>query len=192
MTDIPPHEVRFQKHAVNLTRIVGDIAADVNKRLTKEKGKKIVIVDDNVVNFVAGFIDRMEPEKLLVNFIEKSYKYWDNILNKEDSFFEKNSLEVFGDLPETEIKKFQTLFNLRYSSGERYMCKEDQESIWSHFEAFIKTAIKFIHDKRGPYLELNNETGDKVPKYRNEYMKNITIKPYAIRLQMKLKFESCT
>lgn len=189
MSDIPPHEVRFQKHAVNLTRIVGDIANDINSKLTKETGRKMVIVDDNVVNFVAGFIDRMEPEKLLVNFIEKSYKYWDNILKKEESFFDKNALEVFGDLPESEIKKFQSLFNIRDSTGNRYMCNEDQDSIWSHFEAFIKTAIKFIHDKRGPCVEFNRETNEKIAKYKNVYMKHIEIKPYAIRLGMKLGFE---
>jgi len=111
-----------------------------------EKGYKIV--HPNLIQIAGGFLTTLDKEKLMINFLTRSYAYWDIMYSRNDDFFFDNASEVFKDLPEKHVQAFQVLHTAKDNNGNLIIPYEDRSSIWDYIHSQVKVSLKYLYDKR--------------------------------------------
>lgn len=126
----------------------------------EETIKKISVYSEiiNVLN------DNDELDKLILKFINGSYLYWTEILDRSENFFIDNFDKIFKDLDERSIHQLKKLFR------EDKLKDEDKDIIWEYLKILITISAKYVHNKRGPKIDNDKKS------YSREFMKDIKIK----------------
>jgi hypothetical protein len=142
-------------------------------------------INPQLIGVASKYLDTFDKQKLMNIFIEHSYKHWDKIKNREDSFFLEHAKEIFQYVPGSEhIESFKILYTAVDENGNRIIPQSDIDAIFSFFDSCIKICIKHIHKERNPYLK--KENGQLIPHYTNKYCTNIRVVHYAKLFNLKL------
>lgn len=154
-------EYRFHTNTIDLIKFFRSILEEL-------KANEIQIpLEPKTVDAGIVMVEMMEPNLVIDYFIQYSYPYWDNILEKDKSFFIEHSDTIFNGLPEDKIKQIENLF------VEDQISEENLKGLWKFSESLVKIAIKHIHKRRGPI----NVEG--VIKYKENYFPIVKIKDTA-------------
>ncbi len=119
--------------------LIKDIVADLHSRNKTD-------IHPNLIDIANSLLQAFEPERLVDNFIEKSYEHWDEIASHSHKFFVNNAADVFYGLPEKYIESFRELFR------GKHVVEEDLSDLWIHFTSMVKISIHYIHESREPKL----------------------------------------
>ena len=173
MTENRPE--RFYKNVEILMEFMERIITKLHK-----EGKTKVVPE--IVDVVKIILSPLSKESILTTFINKSYKYWDQIYDKKEEFITKNAFDVFVDIPKEYIVKFVEMF-----STPGLVEEKDRVTIQRHFESFVRISINYVHQWQEPILIDDQMTYRKQWKINDE---PIDLKYHALKRNMKLLFPS--
>lgn len=176
--NIPPEEDRFKGNISGLVEFIHELISQC-----ADDGK--TEIDPSVIHLAAGFVDSYDSDVLIKHFIERSYKYWTNILDREEKFFRENCADVFVDLPMKEVNAFSDLFK---TEGDPIICQDDKDCIWEYFDSFIKISIKYVHRERGPKMRDLGKGKGPQRVYSKNVFATVDLRPYVKRLSVQLEW----
>ncbi|PCJ28997.1 MAG: hypothetical protein COA94_02950 [Rickettsiales bacterium] len=166
-----PHVDRFKKNVHDMVDLIGDII-----ELSEQGNKR----NNKITLNVAGlFIKSYDKEKLIDHFILESYKHWETIHKRDETFFLKNAISVFGKLPEDNVNTFKKLFE---ADGD--ISDEDKGAIWDFFISLVKICIKYIHSVRLPKTVLVG--GEERNVYSNKKYSSVNLFSFSTLYDIKL------
>lgn len=115
----------------------------------------IGIIMDNLnksgkTNLTSGMVDVLknyllsqDKDYTVKSFIENSYKYWDNIKNKDEKTMLMNSEAILGEHANNpEFASVKLIFTSEIDS-------EAKESIWRCIHALVTLSVKYVYTERG-------------------------------------------
>lgn len=181
MGDIIPEEERFIKNAI----IMAQALYEGIRRLNNAGYKSI---DPNIINVVTTIISSFDKHYLIQCFIKNSHeKCWDNIKQRNETFFIENSNEIFKFLSVDKLNLFKDLFKAKDSKGNNIISDSLKNQMWNIFDAMIKISIKYIHKNRGPYSYINSN-GEIINGYNKSFFDNVDITKHAKVWNVNLEF----
>ena len=169
----PPHEERFKAVMGGFVNVLHGFFQNLHSR-------KITKIQPNTILLAQGFVEGYNSVSVLENYINYSQEYWPKIAAKDESFMIENCHQIFRDLPSSNpdelIETFKTLYTSRifidngeeivinvddprYSQGHDVLTSNEKEALWSFFMAMTKISIKYIHDKREPFVKSKEVDG---------------------------------
>ena len=136
-----------------------------NSQSIKEHIDKLCNLGVNIINYIKqkGFDTPLDPSllrlasiglnfissaKITNTFIGRSYKYWDKIQKKDETFLIENCDVLFNGLDQESIKNFSNIFAAKQSDGTSVLPIETKESIWELLKAIVCNCIRHIHKIR--------------------------------------------
>lgn len=158
--DNPPEE-RFKNNLNHLGELLIDLITEANTR-------GFNAIDSNMARMGVGMIQCINNHTLIRGFIEKSHKFWDNMLDKENEseeqalnrkqqFLLNHSTIIFSELPLDSVNSVKGLFTATDSEGEPLISIEDKEDIWAFFRALVKCSINYYNENEGAQLLLSRK-----------------------------------
>ncbi len=176
----PSPKIRFHENIVDLTSLMHELIS-----ICYDAGK--TNINPALVLFAGGLLDSYDKKKMIENFIEYSYDYWEIIHKKNEIFFIENCKDVFKDLPVNHVDAFSVLFQSTNIGGLPIIIDEDKNAIWDYFYSLIKICIKYIHLQRGPQIIFHDGKHKKV--YNKKVFSNINrLQYYADKFKIKLNW----
>lgn len=145
----------------------------VNKKLDNDPMRVVY------VNGASIFLMNYNEKKLSDKIVDKTNKYWDYIIDKNEEFFIKKADDIFGEIP-VKVDLFSDLF------AKDVLNDKQKDKLWSLFEELIPLCCVYIHEMRIP---IKKEVNDKlVGTYNQSYRNDIKIKEYVQKYGIKLRF----
>jgi hypothetical protein len=175
MSEQPSHVDRFFGNMLEISNFIYDLIFRLNV-----KGYKVV--NPQIVKIGAELLKGYNKVDLLENFIKYSEKFWTEIKSKNEEFINNNVALIFSNLPAEHVKAFQEIFSTKDTSGNLVVDSIDRETLWKFFHSYVKIAIKYIHDRRGPYSR------EEVCRYSTKYLPDIDLQKHALLWNVKLFF----
>ena len=153
-----------------------------------EKGDKkgCPTINITILTLTGNSILSKNPDQLIRSFIDRSHKYWDKILEKNEDFFNQNLGTIFGELPAESTKAFAKLATAKDAAGQPIISPEDKKSIWEFLHSLAKISIRYIHEKRIPDVIVKN--GQKQAVYRKTFKPEIPLQKHAQTWGIQLVF----
>ena len=172
----PPHEERFKSVMEGLTKVLYGYFQNLYSR-------NITTIQPNTILLAQGFVEAYDAVAVLENYVNYSHDYWSKIAEKDESFMVENCHQIFRDLPSSNpdelIGTFKTLYTSRifidkskndeeivvnvgdprYDQGHDVLTVNEKDALWSFFTAMTKISIKYIHDKREPFVKSKEVDG---------------------------------
>ncbi len=171
---------RFHENISDFSEIIADILKECD-----DKG--CTIVNPILAQIGATVVKNYDKYKVVERFIDYSEKYWPQIKERNEGFFDEHVGEVFQDLPMGDVNSFKKLLEAKDNEGKFIVTTEDRNGIWDYFDSFVKIAISFVHEKREPDIKF--EKGKKSALYRKNYRPIFTIEKHAFNWEVKLIFK---
>ncbi len=134
-------------------------------------------INPTLVAIVSKFLKQYNHDDLIKNFIKQTSKYWLEIKNRKESFFEENGFQIFHDFPPNQVDAFKLLFQARNEQGKPYINDDDKDAVWNYLISLVKISIKYIHEGRGARMVMKD--GKPSPAYTREFLHQINIQKYA-------------
>lgn len=159
---IPPTPIRFR---ITMVGLIGFSHELVARCFSMGKTQ----INPMLISFAESFLNNIDPELLITNFVKYSYSHWNMIKEKNERFFIEHSSDIFKDLNNPMIVNlFKDLFLSRDNNGNMIINAEERENIWSHFQALVKISIHHIHENRIPSWKDTNGVNTKI--YTKSYL----------------------
>lgn len=161
------HVNRFHANIIALSDLIYDIVLDASKRGYET-------VSPTLVSLGRMALETFDRKWTIDGFIQHGHEHWDNIRNRNESFFEENAGNIFNGLPMNNVDAFKKLFTLKDEAGNFVVPQEDRESVWKFIECMIIICIKYVHEMREPFTR-KGEDG-KIRKFyaRGNFFEEIT------------------
>ena len=155
---VPP-----SKRFVDTIDVIIEIITECADRLNPYSSEKIDIV---TLNLIRTGIKIMDSNIIINNFISNSYKYWDQIKQRDKNFFIDNAIDIFGHLSDGEAKKhidgLKNIFTCKDNQDKLVIDGDTIDSIWEGFQILIKISINHIYknnsNKNFDYINITNES----------------------------------
>lgn len=96
------------------------------------------------VDFILARIylkDQVEPEKIILKFIDKLMPYETLIKNRDESLFMENKFSLFNDFKSDTTAKKVNHFQMLWKSSE--IDQSDRDVIWQWLDAFCMLAHQY-------------------------------------------------
>lgn len=178
LNEQPNEEERFHKNMCGLTQLVRELITTC-----WEAGYKIVPPELIVIG--EKYLETYDKVKLINNFIEYTHLYWNEIKDRDETFFIDHANEIFKDFPlQKEVSLFSILFTSKTKTGEFVIVLEDREAIWEYFDSLVKISIKYLHRIRE--LKMIQKEDGIVLRYRNKIFPQVELKKHAKYWGIKL------
>lgn len=123
---MPPPEDRFYQTVIELTQLIHDLVLGAY-----DKGYEIV--NPGLVQMGGLILSGYNKTKIIQTFIKYSHEHWDEIRNRDETFFDEHAASIFKDLPLNNVNAFKSLFHLRDKHGHHVIIKDDRCAIWDFF-----------------------------------------------------------
>lgn len=135
---------------------------DSTYKLYPELKKQISIDSDLVSGIIQliNFFDINSKQKIVTDFVEKSYPFWDEIYNQDRDFLVNHVISIF---PDNEYVKDVSFFFGNNVSKKIYIDDEETlDYLWKLLKGMVTLSIKFMH-----YSKWNNEinVNDEIKKW---------------------------
>lgn len=183
----PSNEERFKENLIDLMQYIHTICSHFYK-LKKTEIQPFAI--EMSIAFAKGY----DNTKLIDNYVSICNKYWDNIKDREESFFRDNGKSIFGPLPFDEVDKYVDMFSKLFDEeedGVKILTPKHKNAVWAFHDSFVRIAIKHVHEQRCPKVKVVN--GEKIPIYTKKYceeLKQEDFLKHAQKWEVELKFKS--
>lgn len=173
---------KFAKNIEEFINMLREIFNDC-----KESGCQIV--PDILLEIGIREIKSYATREIIESLIDCSNYHWEEMHEKNESYFEKNLALIFSGLKMENVGLFKKLLVAQDENGELIVTDIDRDNIWNYLHAFIKLTLSFIHEERGPMLKIvvnqqgkimtdKNGRALKTPIYTREYMPKIDLSKY--------------
>lgn len=170
---VPPVE-RIKANLLEIIKLTRDTIKYVSNN-----GYKID-VDPALCDLAVSLLAGWSSEKIVDGFIQRSFKYWPMIKERDEDFLLNNADVLFGELPTNVIANFTNMMKARNEKGESYVPKETKDCVWDLIHAMIKGGIKYVHESRRPE-EVNGKK-----QYTVEFFPEIKIREQVEIWKIKL------
>lgn len=141
---LPPPDVRFRDNTIALAYYCRDIIVDAYQ-------SGYTTIQPAYINLGIVILENeYSPDMLINNFINYSYPSWNQILIKDEDFFDKNIFTVFKKWSKEVVNMFRELFYTKKSDGSSLISQEQKEYIWKVFHTLVKISLHYIHESRLP------------------------------------------
>ena len=179
--EMPNEEERLSGNIVDLTNLIYELIGICHKA-----GK--TKIEPALIMLASGIIEAYDKTKIIENFIYYSVDFWDQISQRDESFFGENCAKVFCDLPKDHVGAFKELFEATDIEGNPIIIQDDKNAIWDFFDSLIKICIKYIHRVRGPKIkDFEDGKGDR-PVYTISKFPDVKIQRFAGIWKIDLKW----
>ena len=175
----PTPQDRFHENMIGLGELIYELISESSR-------KGYHSVEPSLVKFVINYVGDKDKVETIEKFIEGSKDVWDQIINREETFFASNTAKLFPDLPPSAVNPVALLLVKKQENEVDVIAKEDKEAIWTFLDCLVKICIKYIHIKRVPIIK-QTDNGPK-PFYQCKYQPTIPIQKYANHYKIKLEF----
>jgi hypothetical protein len=138
-----------------------------------------VKLNEFALNIGKNMLHTYSGERLINNFIDKSYIHWNLIHEKDEETLYHKGVEIFSDLPNFVVMGIRDLLFSTTQDGERFLSIADRDYVWSVLHSMIKCCIKYIYEKRCPKV---NEDG--VRKFTVTFQPHIKINAEVVKWQV--------
>jgi hypothetical protein len=205
MSDSTPPSERFKTNLL--------IFVDFFKGMFQEAKEENLIQERiSMLPIIEIIIKRTSSDDIVKWFIERTYKYWDKIYQKDGDYVEEISTKLFqmvqdgklddlkqsdqlqgademmGSLSKGHIDNFKEVLTGSYEdeeTGETVKVFDDErkEELWSYLQAFVKISINHIH-----FTRQMGENG----KYKTKFFptvdgEKVSVKKLAVKWGIKLR-----
>lgn len=141
---LPPPDVRFRDNTIALAYYCRDIIVDAYQ-------SGYTTIQPAYVNLGIVILENeYSAEKMINNFITYSYPSWNQILIKDEEFFDKNIFIVFKQWSKNVVNMFRELFYTKKSDGTSLITEEQKQYIWKVFHTLVKISLHYVHESRSP------------------------------------------
>lgn len=137
----PDSKERFTLNTESLFGLIEELVTSANKQGYNT-------IEPSLIRFVSTVFKTLDKDYVLKRFISKSHKYWDVIRNRDETFLINNAFTVFEGLTVENINAFKNLLELADEDGEKYICDDDKDVIWEHFESLVKISLSYLKEDR--------------------------------------------
>ena len=143
-----------------------------------QQGKK-TIPADKFAN-ASLVISLLPPEYIVDEFVKNSFlpnedPFWDYVAQRSEVSILKGLCKIFPSV--IDYESVSGIFNDRDSVGNLIITDQVKKEFFSKIESLIKLAIRYVHEKRGPYSVKNNKAIKKF--YENEYLEQLDVTKYS-------------
>jgi len=147
---------------VDTIDVLIEIIIECAEKLNPYSREKIDIV---TLNIIKTGIKMMDSDIMINNFILNSYKYWDQIKQRDKNFFIDNAIDIFGHLSGDAMRHidgFKNIFTCTDGKNKLVIDSDTIDSIWEGFQILIKISINHIYknnpEKNFNYINITNES----------------------------------
>lgn len=179
---MPPPEDRFYQTVIELTQLIHDLVLGAY-----DKGYEIV--NPGLVQMGGLILSGYNKTKIIQTFIKYSHEHWDEIRNRDETFFDEHAASIFKDLPLNNVNAFKSLFHLRDKHGHHVIIKDDRCAIWDFFRTLIVISIKYVHTNRRPVQRIDNK-GKPKSVYLAHFFDDVELERHAKEWKVNLEFKS--
>lgn len=132
------------------------------------KSKGFDCPDPAMVNIAKSYIDIQNPETIIEKFIQRTHEdCWTAIMEKNEEHFIENASKIFSGAEDSNINMFKDIFKAKDSEGDSVISENIKNKAWKILNTLVKICVKYIHEKRGPYIE------DGKKFYSNKFMPEV-------------------
>ena len=180
-----------------------EILLDIITEMFEEAIENNLIEDNTgLFNLVKLMIRNCSCEKMINNFIKKTYPHWEKLRDRDLEYFKSMGLElfnvvqdkgidhykddntkdIFSKIKDSHLESFKKILESSYEQGGskvEIFDDEKKEDIWKIIHSFVKISVVYVHDKR------NYKDG----KYTSEFFPEVKVKENITRWGIKnIKF----
>jgi len=180
-----------------------EILLDIITEMFEEAIENNLIEDNTgLFNLVKLMIKNCSSEKMINNFIKKTYPHWEKLKDRDLEYFKNMGLElfnvvqdkgidhykddntkdIFSKIKDSHLESFKKILESSYEqdgSEVEIFDDEKKEDIWKIIHSFVKISVVYVHDKR------NYRDG----KYTSEFFPEVKVKENITRWGIKnIKF----
>lgn len=178
MESKPSDEERFSRNIIDVVRVIKELIT-----ICYSEGK--TLIKPSLITLAQAALESYDKNALIENFISFSFKFWDQILNKEDRFFIDNSESIFAGLPVNHVNAFRELFEVK-EDGKCIITDDEKNCVFLYFISFVKISLHYIHKKREPVIVIKNDK--KIKLWKNKYKSEIRLVHYAKLFDVNLEW----
>lgn len=138
---------RFHENMGDLCDFIYDLVDRTYKAGYRE-------IDPQMITMASNVLSSYEDKKTIIEkFIKGSHGYWNNLLEKDETFMIKNAMVLFSFLPNKYVQMFQNIFTVKDPQGNFIVDEIDRLTIWTFIHSFVKISICHIHECQEPYVD---------------------------------------
>lgn len=158
----PPVEERFYSNLLCFKKLI-------KQSLIGEQS----CISPELVDLLFSYLDCVDKETLMVNFIEKTYPLWDEFAKGRNlKMILEKSFMLFEELGDDKIEEITRLISRKNEEGGEVVDKT-----WTLIECLVKVSLRYIHEQRKPaivddlivYENENVFSEIDLPRYANIY-----------------------
>jgi len=146
---------KIRSNLAGLCETCGDILATTDI--------KDLNVTPSLIRLGVSIVDSLSEDYVAEGFIERTEKWWPEILSKNEEFWSKHCQSIFPEMPDDYARDFVRI--LAYE-GIR---PKDRESAWKLLHGAVRCSIRHIHISRCPRI-IKGEM-----KYTRQYMTQVSL-----------------
>ena len=154
---------RFKSNMIILVDIIEEM-------FTEGYENKVIATEFKLLSILKIIIQKVNGEKMLRNFIDRTHEHWERIREKDIDYFKNLGLELFNvvkdkgvdsykeddnaffkGLSDSHIDLFKELLEGEYVvDGEKVRILDDErrEDIWKILHSFVRISVVYIHQSR--------------------------------------------
>lgn len=137
-------EERFNINLNALCDLIGEILSDVEP--FNKRGRDY-IVDPSIIPAAKIYLNLMDKHEVILNFIKRSYEYWDRVEKRDEESLKNMSGIIFAGLPVENIDGFKYLLDLKTNQGQQAINSQHRDEIWDFLNALIRGSKKYMTEK---------------------------------------------
>jgi hypothetical protein len=139
MKDVLPDEKeRFFTTGQDTFNAFAEIVQDANSRGDCDLSPSLITLVGAIYSNIK------DKEWLIESFIERSWKHWDKIADKDAIFFAENSDTLFFGVPPATVESVADLF-VEKGGKPAAIRGEDLDYLFSFVIVLVKICIKYVH-----------------------------------------------
>ena len=125
---IPESASVLKRELINFFEFLGQVMSDNPSLFDSEYHSDLIMILE--------FITRSDALSMMDQIIKKLLPYSEQIKHRDQSFFEKNVLKLFSNLPQDKV-----YFVYELVRNEK-IDQEDKDDIWNYLQTFVMLAEK--------------------------------------------------
>jgi len=118
---------------------------------------KTEITPDLVMWVKENYVDTYNINDMMNNFIKYTRLHWKEIKERDEQYFIKDAIKIFGDIPSDQVNITKVLFESKDGNGKSIISQSDKDAIWNFVTVMVKISIVHIHKSRKPVRKANGQ-----------------------------------
>lgn len=146
MSQRPPSQIRFKINVINFLKSLPRLINQTNVKLER-LGMKLCTQEGNI-SLAGLYAESADPDAMITKFIDDSYQYWDNIINKNVEFFSHDMNKIFDGIPIGNMAELFEYSKIKDIDGSFIVDPTHIENVWKSMISFVKISISYCHKNK--------------------------------------------